>query len=666
MPARLHSAILGLALIVAALDVVHGQAGPAAGRAPAGVGEIRGRSVDAAGTRSVTSGSITVRRTADTAFAGGTLLRADGSFLVDGLAPGRYTVRVRALGFAPLVRPDVVISAERPVVDLGTLSLSGVVAKLEGQVVTAEREEVTLAPDRNSYSTKNMTTASGGTAVDVLRNVPSVEVDGSNNVTLRGNANVVVQINGRSSPLKGEQLGNFLAQLPASTVKTVEVSTNPSAKNDPEGTAGIINIVLDQQADLGLSGGFTAGTGTTGKANLSGNIGRQAGPLTLYLSASRYQDHRSLDGFTTRANLAVPVPAFVESISDGTMRPRFYSTIFRSEYRVTDHDALSADAVLSGGRFARETAAFYTNLDAAPSVIGRFGQFNDQLSRSLSQDYVVAYRRTAGKGSGSGSSTPVFSTELRYSINDWSNDSDRSGAPVLADAAAGADALSRARDATDERLPAWNLQTDYTHAFGTGTKLETGFKGTARSNANDFTATYLDTATGLFAADAQRTSGFDFRERIGAAYAVLSRQVGKLQTQGGLRLEEASTRFTLPAVSQTFETRYASAFPSAILSYNLTATRQAKLSYSRRISRPGPGQLSPIPYREDALHEFRGNPGLRPEYTDAVELGLQDGRGWARCSSTRTCAGPRTRCATSSSSTTTAWRSAPSTTSPAR
>jgi outer membrane receptor protein involved in Fe transport len=596
--------------------------GGGAARVAAGVGEIRGRLVEMGSGRAIAGGSITVRRAADTSFAGGALPRADGSFQVDGLAAGRYTVRVRALGYAPLVRSDVTISADRPLVDLGPITLSLVATKLEGQVVTAEREDVALAPDRNSYSTKNMTTASGGTAVDVLRNVPSVEIDGSNNVSLRGNANVVVQINGRSSPLKGEQLGHFLTQLPASTVTRVEVATNPSAKNDPEGTAGIINIVLNQDAELGLSGGITAGTGTTRQANVSGNIGRQSGPLTLFLSGSIYRDHRTFDGFSDRTNLLIPVPAFVESRSDGKMQPRFQNMTFRSEYRFTEHDALSADAMLSGGRFARQSAASYTNLNAARDVIGLFDQFNDAVSRSISQDYTVAFRRTQG------SSTPVFSTELRYSDNDWTNDVELFGVLRQADASTGSRMPPREHDVSAQRMPTWNLQSDFTHPFGSSTKLETGFKGTLRTNANDFTAAYLDSATGVYVPAASRASSFDYHERIGAVYGVLSRQVGQVQTQGGLRLEESRTRFTLPSVSQEFTNRYASAFPSAIVSYNLTDMRQVKLSYSRRVSRPHPSQLSPIPYREDSRHEFRGNPALRPEYTDAIELGLQEARAW--------------------------------------
>src|SRR4029079_14410154 len=151
-------------------------------------------------------------------------------------------------------------------------------------------------------------------AVDVLRNIPLVEVDGSNNVSLRGNANVVIQINGRSTPLKADQLGAFLAQLPAGTVKNVEVATNPSAKDDPEGTAGIINIVLNQEAELGLSGGTKLGTATTGpeklvrsggtnfgtsttgQVNLGGNVGKQQGKFTCFIQGNVYRDKRNMSG----------------------------------------------------------------------------------------------------------------------------------------------------------------------------------------------------------------------------------------------------------------------------------------------------------------------------------------------------------------------------------
>ena len=585
-------------------------------------GEIHGRLVDSLSGSPIASGSVSLRRAGDSTFIGGSSPDAGGVFRVAGLAPGSYTLRVRAIGYGQLLRSGIVLAADHRVVDLGALTLKPLVAKLSAQNVTAEREDVVLAPDRTSYSTKNMIGASGGTAVDVLRNIPLVEVDGSNRVSLRGSENVVVQINGRSSPLKGEQLGAFLAQLPAGTVKSVEVSTNPSAKNDPEGTAGIINIVLKQDAELGLSGGLSASLSSTGRLwNSSGNVGMQSGPLTLFLSASGYSDHRQTSGDVSRTNLAVPSPAFVETDMRGTEHPANGGGTLRSEYRFTTRNALSFDGFFYGGQYGGENTSRYADLDSRRSVIGVFDQHTMQTSSPSFQDYSAAFR-SQGKPA-----EMQYSSEIEYSSNAYTNDIDLSGTVTQQDASMPA-ATPAESDHIVGRYPTWNIKSDYTQPLGTHSKLEAGFKGMRRRSSNDFTAAYLDTATGAFMPNTARASAFDYREDIGAGYLLLSQQVARLQAQAGLRLESANTRLDLPTTTQRFTNQYASAFPSAILSYNLTPMRQAKISYSRRISRPGPHQLSPIEYRQDSRNVFRGNPGLRPEYTDAIELGLQDGHAW--------------------------------------
>jgi len=585
-------------------------------------GEIRGRLVETGTTRPITGGSITVRHAgADSSFAAGALPKEDGTFRVDGLAAGRYTVRVRVLGYVPVIK-EAVITGAQPVVQLGDVELKGAVTTLEKQTVVAERDEAALAPDRNSYSTKNMATASGGTAIDVLRNVPSVEVDGTNNVSLRGNQNVVVQINGRSSPLKGEQLGNFLQQLPSSAVSRVEVSTNPSAKNDPEGTAGILNIILNQETEIGLSGGLTAGTGTTGNTNLSGNIGQQRGPLTVLLSASLYRDNRETRGEAARTNLFTGGPAYVDTRTTGTMEPLSKGFTLRSEYRLNPKDAFSFDAFAYGGRYASSSVSRYTDLDASRDQIGAFDQFSDMKQSNLSQDYTLGFHRT-GKPK-----EPTLTSELRYSTNSDDDRSNLYGLVNQGDASITTTTLQDELDRTTGSYPSWNLQTDYSRQLAANTKIETGFKGTSRNTTNDFSAAYLDTASGAYVNAPDRARSFDYRERIGAGYAVVSQQVGKLQAQGGLRLEEASTHLALPGAATATDNSYGSAFPSAILSYNLTPMRQAKVSYSRRISRPNPFQLTPFETRQDSRSVFRGNPNLRAEYTDALELGLQEAHSW--------------------------------------
>lgn len=587
--------------------------------------EIRGRLAASGTAQPVTSGSIGVRRDGDSAFTAGARPDTDGTFRVEGLRPGRYTLRVRALGYTPLVRTGIVLSTDHPIADLGTLSLAIVATQLAAQEVTAERADVVLAPDRNIYSTKNMTAASGGTAIDVLRNVPSVEVDASNQVTLRGNQNVVVQINGRPSPLKGEQLGNFLAQLPASMVKHVEVATNPSAKNDPEGTAGIINIVLNQEAEIGLSGGVNMGTSSTGQANFSGNIGRQSGPLTTFLSYGLYHSNQQMDGHTDQTNLTIPMPAFVRSRIDGSQHPLWQNGTFRSEYRFTKRNALSFDAMLSGGQFASSNASYFNDLDASGETVGRFDEYTNNHSHSINQDYDLAFHSEGDPKS------RTFSTELRMTRSHQGSENDLRGVVYQGDASTGAAVLPAEHDRTTSGSPAWTLQTDFTQPFGGRSKLETGFKEILRRNTDDFTAAYLDTASGEYVVAPERATAYDYHEQIGAGYAMLSQQIGKVQAQGGLRLEEAVTQFALPDSLPNggrYDNRYASAFPSGILSYNFTPMRQVKLSYSRRISRPNPFQLSPVEYHQDARNVFHGNPFLRPEYTDAYELGLQETRSW--------------------------------------
>jgi ferric enterobactin receptor len=620
-PSR-HPRSGGALLLALCLAPIAAAQMPVPPRSTDAIGEVRGRLVDSTTTAAITGGSVTLRRAGDSSFAGGALPGPDGSFRINGLRPGRYTLRVRALGFSVALRPSIDITAAAPMVDVGAINLSPVGARIAGQVITAEQDEVTLAPDRNSYSTRNMATASGGTAVDVLRNVPSVAVDGSNRLSLRGNDNVVVQINGRSSPLRGEQLGNFLAQLPASTIARIEVVTNPSARDDPEGTAGIINILLNQRADLHLSGGATASTATSGLVNLSGNLGQRHGPWTLFGSYSFFRDNRIVSGHRDVTNLLVADPPFVVSRSNASSSPRSHTLTLRSEFRPDARNVFFADVIVLQSDFARANESNYFDLDASRDVVGAFDRFSAQRARSFLQDYALAYHR-GGNGRASGLSTELHMTRVNSSTG-----SDLFGLVRQPDSSTGAASTPRERDLSSTQYPTWTAQADYTHSVGAHVKLESGLKALLRNTNDDFAAAYLDSLTGTFLDIPGRATAAEYRERIGAGYLVMSQQLGKLQTQAGVRLERAATQFLAKGTSEPYDSRYASAFPSAIVAYGSSSARQARLSYSRRITRPDPSQLNPVTYREDPTHSFSGNPRLQPEYTNAFELTLQQTAGW--------------------------------------
>jgi outer membrane receptor protein involved in Fe transport len=306
----------------------------------------------------------------------------------------------------------------------------------------------------------------------------------------------------------------------------------------------------------------------------------------------------------------------------GTNRPLSLGGNLRSEYRFTKINSLTLDAYLGGGHFENNSRNNYVDLNSARAQIGAFHQLNEGQFDNFYQDWDLAFRRQ-GKPT-----EPQLTVETEYSNNWNDNNVDLSGAVTQSDPAT-PPSIRTERDHSLGKYPYFNTKIDYSHPFNPKTKLDLGGKYQDRSTANDFTAAYQDSTTGVFAVDPARSTNFDYREHIGGAYGLLSRSLmGKIQTQIGARLEEARTRFDLPLSSQRFEKRYSSVYPSGVLTYNFTPMRLARVSYSRRVSRPNPWQLSPIEFRQDSRNVFRGNPNLGAEYTDALDFSVQDAHAW--------------------------------------
>jgi len=579
------------------------------------LGSIAGTIVSDAG-QPIASASIGVRGGRDSSLVNGAIARADGSFRVEGLAPGRYTLRIRALGFAPVVRA-VVVEAADPKVDLGKITLAQVAAQISGVTSVAEREQAALAPDRNTYNVKDMPAASGGNAVDVLRNVPGVEVDGDNKVSLRGNQNVVVQINGRTSPMRGEQLGNFLAQLPSGMVARVEVVPNPSAKDDPEGMAGILNVVLKQNADLGTSGGVMLGGGSTGLVNANGNLGYQKGKVSLFGSYGFMRDDRELNGYTNREQLFTTPTTFLNADNLGGFQPNSHNVTGNAEIKLAAKDVLSSNLLFSKRRFDRHNDNFYSELDAQQALTGRYDRLSTARSRDGTLDYSLAYKHTEQQlRNETSAEMRINRSTTDFASHYLDRTLDVEGRAVDAPDLRQLDGLAETR--TD-----LTLQADVVRPFGAVGKIELGYKGVFRALDNEFDASEFSYATDDFVPDLARSNAFDYRDQVHAVYGVLSRSFGKLNLQGGVRAEHAQSEFDLATTGESFENDYQSLYPSGLISYDLTATRQVKLSYSKRVQRPDTRQMNPFVFREDALNVFRGNPYLKPEYTHAMELGFQ-------------------------------------------
>jgi ferric enterobactin receptor len=611
-----------LLLLLAAPAAAQVRPGAPGGGVPSIPTAIRGVVVDAADSRPLGYATISIWSLRDQSLVTGTLTRPDGSFRVEGILPGRYRVRVTSVGYAAVDSDEVAVTPASPTADLGTIRIAAEAVAVEGVTVQGERAQAVLAADRNSYQVADMPATAGGSATDVLRNVPAIEVDIDGRVSMRGSQNVAVQINGRPAPMRGDQLAMFLQQLPANMVERVEVIPNPSARFDPDGMAGIVNIVLRQNTDLGASGGVTLGAGTGGRANASGNAGYQRGPWSLFGSYGFFTDDRSTTAYNFRENRFQSPMTILEQDSDGGMNPVSHNLNANAEYRLTERSSLSGSFMLNQRGSDVFNRNLYAVMDADRGVIGRSERLVDTENGGNVVDASLAFRRVVQR------SAHELSAELR--INRSSNAVDNLFTSRPLDLDGQPNGVQPSYEATDLDAQTRNLtgQLDYMRPLSPALRLETGYKGTLRLLDQDFTARTRAAGQDEWSVNPLRSNAFEFDEQVHAAYGVLNATRGKVQLQSGLRLEQALTRFSLAATAESYDNDYFSFFPSGLLAYNLDENTQLKASYSKRIQRPNTQLLNPFVVEEDPLNLFVGNPHLGPEYTHAFELGYQRRGAW--------------------------------------
>ncbi len=623
---------------------------------PAGFGgTITGVVVDAVTGETLPSATAAVYADSDSSFVTGAAADLDGSFRVESVRPGRYQVRVSFVGYQTLRLRGIAVTAGQATA-LDTLRLSEDAATLGSAEVVGQAEFVEQRADRTVYNVQNQAVTTGGSVLETLQTLPSVEVDTDGSVSLRGNQNVVVQINGRPVPVRGAQLAALLRQIPANRVARVEVVPNPSARYDPDGMSGILNIVLAEGTDRGLSGGLTFGGGSQPNAELGGNVSYQAGPWDVYSSYGfRYSQSEFL-GTTLTDRTALGITTNQDLLNAQDQNSHFAS--LSATYLLSPSTSVAFEG--SGGignEGSLNTVNYLNSFASVPDT--RTQRLSDGSEDDLNLDGALVFRRQfdraaapagspaaaqggggfggggrgfggggrGGSGGGSGATgAHELAVELRTSLN--SDDEANLITDQVLDPLAVTD-LARTGSVGTSRET--YLQADYSRPLGT-VRLETGAKVTQRAIGSDLD--YERMANGAFVNDPTRTNTFDYDESVYAAYVQAGREFGALGVQAGLRAEAATRDFSLvgdvPPVIGDFgidftNTRqtYQSLFPSAFATYTFGPGSLVKASYSRRIERPRSRSLSPFPTYEDTLNVSLGNPQLRPEYTDAYEATFQ-------------------------------------------
>lgn len=604
----------------------------ALGSAAEAQGRIIGKITDKQSNAGIEYASVVLLRTSDSSLVAGAASESNGSFSIKSVPFGTYLLRVTFMGYGTYFHATpVTLSSQQPQLNVGRIALSPTAAMLEAAEITAERSMVEYQLDKRVINIDKNIVAGGGTATDVLEQVPSVAIDNDGNVTLRGSTNVKVLIDGRPYELMGSDLETLLEQIPASTVENVEVITNPSAKYDPEGMSGIINIKLKEKASgaLGLNGMANVNLGAPLPFLIPDDMPKfiptEMGTLNLNYTTERYSLFLNLDGgHRSRAGRGVTdierrrggTPYSHDSLYTSNLHPNLMGSIkVGGEYYFKDRSSLLLSYQLRGGNRQRWSHVRAVDLFYADSL--DYDQYDTNDNRNLNHTVNLSYVKKFSKpdqqltfdatfghrdGNGDGRQEQRY-----YGSSLWDNYYFR-------------------ETSTDNKSNNLNLQLNYVHPFGEGWRLETGYEGRMSwSNQNYlyYMTTYDAGRTLHKELDDISSTHYIYNQQVQAIYATVGGKLAdRLSMQAGLRGEysHVSGHDENHPAAQEVDKPYWKLYPTLHLSYELTKMQSFQLSYSRRVRRPWMWDLNPyLNVREGQQLSF-GNPGLDPEFTNSVEL----------------------------------------------
>jgi iron complex outermembrane receptor protein len=503
--------------------------------------------------------------------------------------------------------------------DLGAIMLGADVTNMTGFGVKAKKEAEKIEVDKKTYVVSNSVLSTGGTAVDALRQIPAVNVDADGNVSLRGSSNVTIYINGKQSSLSGADRYAMLMQIPAANIESIDVNTNPGAKQDAEGMSGIINITLKQNTAKGRNGYVSAGGGNRNKYNATGNFNYNNKKWNFSNTLSFRQNDMLFKGYNERRNFTADTSFYINYYIDGRTVSRNYTLSGNVDYNATKTLILSANYMVSSNTD-----------DEDESSISRLGDENDSLTQlvrrrtfldgtTFNTDAGVSMRRIFDK--------PAHN--LLLMLNYSATSRDNSMDIVQDELNTISEQVSTPRpyllyNLNDNFFSTTLVQLDYVKPVQADKKLESGLKFTGRNLDNYFRVDSFDYLLQGKTTDSGKSNHFIYSENVSAAYVMLTHTVNDIfRYNTGLRVENTSVFGQQIISRESFVMNYTNLFPSG--SINLTLQKKYRipdiqLSYSRRINRPNQWNLNPFVSVNDPFNYSKGNPKLRPELTDALEL----------------------------------------------
>lgn len=553
----------------------------------------------------------------DSTFIAGCITDAAGSFSLKNVAVNDYYIEYSSIGFKPSRSQPFNVTTAKGNLNIGSLELSTESQLLNEVVVTGERKMFNNSIDRKVFNIERDMLSQSGAVTDLLKNIPSVDVGIDGNVSLRGSENVMILINGKTSMLTMANRADILSQLPANTVDKIEVITNPSAKYKPDGTSGIINIVLKKNTSSGLNGSIVVNGGNRSRYNSNITMNYNPGKLNLFGSFGYRQDDRPRYGTDDRKNTdSHGVVTYQNLNNEESGRPLSQVSNFGMTYDFDKYNQFGLSANTFKRTMVKTSYTDYVNMNTAQTVTSQYRRNGltdgPEAELGINATYVHKFKKEDHE--------IQFDYEFQHSPeqeNNFYNDVFIN--PIKTTTYDNAFIHNK----TNEHL----LSIEYKNPLREDMMLELGYKGDFSTGDFNYEIDSLPTgsvpSSGIWRQDFTKSNDFQFTQNINAIYGTFGQTIDKFSYLAGLRIEHSQVESKLITLDSIIPNNYFNFYPSLHLAEKVGKKGEIQLNYSRRVNRPESDDLNPFPEYTDPQNLRAGNPKLKPEFIHSFELGYQ-------------------------------------------
>lgn len=537
----------------------------------------------------------------------GAITDLDGNYIIQDVGKGSYTMKVSYVGYRTVEKKINVDGSKNMTLNLSMREDTELLDEVE---IVAEKPQMIFDIDKRIFNADHDLTSLGGSASDLLSNIPSIEVDSEGTVSLRGDEGVTIWINGKDSGLTSDNQSQILEQLPAETIDRVEVITNPSSKYSSEGSAGIINIILKKNINIGYYGGVQARATTAGMYNASGNINYSKGKWDMFLNVGYRHHNGKSEGYDNRT---MNDGTYLNQTSEGKRKGDNMFTRLGVTFHPTFKDDISLNGFgMFGGGSNNRTINYLSNMPGTYQSAVRKTLGNDDMNGgNISMDYMHRF-----------SEKSYLSASASYNVWGMDGSTDYLQDSQYADRTES----SIQKQSSHMNNNGWEFTADYSNQITENHKIETGYKGELRSEHSPI-ETLSGTSYGNLVPQNNLYNDFRYDSDIHALYVSYSGKINNFGIQAGLRgeytLTDAETKYKNTngeIMFDTYKTDYLDLFPSLFLSYSLPNNNEIQVNYTRRLRRPRGHMLNSFRNITDSTNISYGNPSLSPQYSNVFEV----------------------------------------------